>query len=85
MLEFPLDNKVENAVEVIKTGVIDLVINIPKNYQEEELTNDYLIRRAAVDFKVPIITNRQVAMRLAEALFTTDPLNLGIRSWDEYK
>ena len=84
-LEFPLDNKEENAVEFIKSGAIDLVINIPKNYQEDELTNDYLIRRAAVDFKVALITNRQVAMRLAEALHTTDPLNLGIKSWDEYK
>ncbi len=84
-LEFPLDNNTINAVEIIKQGKVDLVINIPKNYQETELTNDYLIRRAAVDFKIPLITNRQVAMRLAEALYTTDPLNLGIRSWDEYK
>ena len=28
---------------------IDLVINIPKNYREDELTNDYIIRRRAVD------------------------------------
>ncbi len=36
--------------------MVDLVINFPKNFQEEELTNDYLIRRAAVDFKVSLIT-----------------------------
>jgi len=71
-------------MELIKNKVVDLVINIPKSFQEEELTNDYLIRRAAVDFKVPLITNRQLAMRLAEALISKDPLNLDIKSWDDY-
>ncbi len=83
-LAFPLENPENNAVTYIKEGKIDLVINIPKNYQEDELTNDYQIRRAAVDFKVPLITNTQVAARLAEALYSTDPLNLGIKSWQEY-
>ena len=47
---------------------IDLVINIPKNYREDELTNDYLIRRRAVDFGIPLITNIQLAQRFVEAL-----------------
>lgn len=81
---WPSQNKNSNAVELIKNKVVDLVINIPKSFQEEELTNDYLIRRAAVDFKVPLITNRQLAMRLAEALISKDPLNLDIKSWDDY-
>lgn len=81
---WPSQNKNSNAVELIKNKVVDLVINIPKSFQEEELTNDYLIRRAAVDFKVPLITNRQLAMRLAEALNSKDPLNLDIKSWDDY-
>lgn len=84
MVDWPSQNSNSNAVELIKNKVVDLVINIPKNFQEEELTNDYLIRRAAVDFKIPLITNRQLAMRLAEALLTKDPLNLEIKSWNEY-
>ena len=44
------------------------MINIPKHFQKEELTNDYIIRRTAVDFGVPLITNRQLAERLTEAL-----------------
>lgn len=84
MVDWPSHNKNSNAVELIKNKSVDLVINIPKNFQEEELTNDYLIRRAAVDFKIPLITNRQLAMRLAEALLHKDPLNLEIKSWNEY-
>ncbi|KAF0150561.1 MAG: carbamoyl-phosphate synthase large subunit [Ignavibacteria bacterium] len=83
-IEWPTNNKNSNAVELIKSKAVDLVINIPKNFQEEELTNDYMIRRTAVDYKIPLITNRQLAMRLAEAMTNKDPLNLGIKSWDEY-
>lgn len=83
-LDWPLNGRSPNAIDYIKSGKIDLVINIPKNYQEEELTNDYIIRRTAVDFKIPLITNRQLAMRLAEALVNKDPFQLEAKSWDEY-
>ena len=76
--------KKPNAVDLIKSNKIDLVINIPKNFQQDELTNDYLVRRTAVDYKIPLITNRQLAMRLAEAIANKDPLNLEVKSWDEY-
>ncbi|MDD3638172.1 MAG: hypothetical protein RBR84_10260 [Bacteroidales bacterium] len=40
-----------NAMDLIREKKIDLVINIPKNLSSEELSNDYTIHRAAVDFK----------------------------------
>jgi len=83
-IEWPLAGKGPSALDLIKSKSLDLVINIPKNFQEEELTNDYLIRRAAVDYKIPLITNRQLAMRLAEALMNKNPLELDVKSWDEY-
>ncbi|MFQ5583134.1 MAG: carbamoyl phosphate synthase large subunit, partial [Calditrichia bacterium] len=85
ILNWPLERKAPNAVDYIKEGKIDLVINIPKNYQEQELTNDYIIRRVAVDHGVPLITNRQIAMRFAEALSRKAIDRLQISSWDEYK
>lgn len=85
MLHFPLTGGTPNANEFIKSGKIDLVINLPKNFQEEELTNDYIIRRTAVDYKIPLITNRQIAMRLSEALSEIDLENLPIVSWNEYE
>ncbi|MDO9549109.1 MAG: carbamoyl-phosphate synthase large subunit, partial [Candidatus Marinimicrobia bacterium] len=81
---WPLDDKSPNAVDMIKEGKIDLVINIPKNYQNEELTNGYLIRRAAVDYNVMLITNRQIAMRFIESISRGAQDRLDIRSWQEY-
>jgi carbamoyl-phosphate synthase large subunit len=84
VLNWPLEETQPNIVDYLKEGKIDLVINIPKNFQEEELTNDYIIRRAAVDYNVPLITNRQIAMRFAEALVRTPIKDIKIKSWDEY-
>jgi carbamoyl-phosphate synthase large subunit len=80
-----LEKRSPNTIEYIKDGKIDLVINLPKNYQEMELTNDYMIRRAAVDFGVPLITNRQFAMRFAEAVSRISLKDLQIKSWAAYQ
>ena len=83
-LYWPLENKEPNTLTYISDGKIDLVINIPKNIEKEELDNDYLIRRKAVDFNVPLITNLQLAKRFVEAIYVTTPKDLKIKSWDEY-
>ncbi len=84
VLHWPLDKKSPNVVEYISSGKLDLVINIPKNFQEEELTNDYTIRRNAVDFAVPLITNLQLAKRLVESIGKLGLADLKIWSWDEH-
>ncbi|MCK5853214.1 carbamoyl phosphate synthase large subunit, partial [bacterium] len=83
-LYWPLDEKEPNVIDYIKSGKIDLVLNIPKNFQKDELTNGYLIRRATVDYNVMLVTNRQLAMRLVEALLDKKPEDLKIKSWKEY-
>ena len=60
------------------------MINIPKHDEREELTNDYLIRRSAVDFGVPLITNIQLAKRIAEAFAKKRPEDLVPRAWQDY-
>jgi carbamoyl-phosphate synthase large subunit len=84
VLYWPLENKEPNTLSYIADGKIDLVINIPKNIEKEELDNDYLIRRKAVDFDVPLITNLQLAKRFAEAIYRTSFEDLKAKSWDEY-
>jgi carbamoyl-phosphate synthase large subunit len=84
VLHWPLDDKEPNTLSYIADGKIDLVINIPKNIKKEELDNDYLIRRRAIDFDIPLITNLQLAKRFAEALSSTSPQDLQVKSWDEY-
>jgi len=84
VLYWPLEDKEPNALSYIADGKIDLVINIPKNIEKEELDNDYLIRRKAVDFDVPLITNLQLAKRFVEAISTNSVEDLEVKSWDEY-
>lgn len=85
VLNWPLEDAAPNAMEHLREGKIDLVINIPKNYQEEELTNDYMIRRQAVNFGIPLITNIQLAQRFVEAISKKDLSELKIKSWNEYQ
>lgn len=86
LLHWPLSGKTPNSIEYIKNGLVDMVINIPKSYQKDELTNGYHIRRAAADFGVMLMTNRQIVMRLAEALaaYSNNMDNLQIKHWREY-
>ena len=84
VLHWPLENEEPNTLSYIADGKIDLVINIPKNIEKEELDNDYLIRRKAVDFNVPLITNLQLAKRFVEAINCTSLDDLKAKSWDEY-
>jgi len=84
ILNWPLDKKEPNTLSYIEQGKIDLVINIPKNIEKEELDNDYLIRRKAVDFDVPLITNLQIAKRFVDALHAKSLDDLKVKSWNEY-
>ena len=83
-LNWPLEQTAPNVLDFIRERRVDLVINIPKNYQTEELTNGYLIRRTAADFNIMLITNRQIAMRLFEALGRSEPVELKAKPWGEY-
>jgi len=84
ILNWPLERKQPNVLDYLTKRAFDLVINIPKNFQEEELTNDYIIRRRAVDFGIPLITNLQLANRFCEALAKKTVAELQIKSWDAY-
>jgi len=84
ILNWPLDDKFPNVMEYLTTGKIDLVINIPKNNLKEELKNDYMIRRTAVDFDVSLITNLQVAIQMIDALEFHKKHKLEILAWCEY-
>jgi len=85
MLHWPLDkDKKPNVIDYMLENKIDLVINIPKSYAREELTNGYLIRRKATDLGIPLITNLQIAKVLIDALEKYKLGDLPIKSWEEY-
>ena len=79
------DSKLEpNTLDYIKEKRIDLVINIAKNLSESELNNDYIIRRSAVDFNIPLITNARLASAFIHAFCSLKPEEVRIKSWNEY-
>ena len=64
----PRSGKSPSVTEFIASKQLDLVINEPETGDSEAVTDGYLIRRAAVDFGVSLITNAKVALLLALAL-----------------
>ncbi len=72
------------AMEMLQNGKIDMVVNIPKNLTQVELENGYKVRRAAVDFNIPLITNARLASAFINAFCTVPLEKIKIKSWDEY-
>ena len=81
----PSEGGQPNALDMIREKQFDMVINIPKNHTQEELTNGYLIRRAAIDFNIPLFTNARLASTFIQAFSDIDLNNIPIKSWDDYK
>ena len=73
------------ALEMLHNKQIDLVVNIPKNLTQKELDNGYKIRRAAIDFNIPLITNARLASAFIQAFCSLNIDDIQIKSWDEYK
>ncbi len=72
------------ALDLIRKHQVELVINIPKNFTRKELSNGYRMRRAAIDFNVPLITNSRLATAYIRAFCAVPMDEISIKSWDEY-
>jgi len=81
---WPDEKDSPNTVELIRQRVVDLVINIPKDLSATELYNDYQIRRSAVDYNIPLITNARLASAFIHAFCSLDEKEIEIKAWDEY-
>ncbi|MBT9393696.1 carbamoyl-phosphate synthase (glutamine-hydrolyzing) large subunit [Hymenobacter sp. NST-14] len=85
LVYWPDELQEPNALTYLRERKIDLVINIPKNTTKGELDNDYKIRRTAVDFNIPLITNARLAKAFIHAFTTLKLEDLSIKSWKEFK
>ena len=81
---WPDEEASPNTVELIRQRVVDLVINIPKDLSATELNNDYQIRRSAVDYNIPLITNARLASAFINAFCSVPDSEIEIKAWDEY-
>ncbi len=84
ILHWPDEEKNPNVMDFLRERKIDLVVNIPKNLSKTELYNDYAIRRAAVDFNIPLITNANLASAFIMAFCKISRGEIAIKAWDEY-
>ena len=73
------------ALDMLHKKEIDMVVNIPKDLTQHELTNGYKIRRAAIDLNIPLITNARLASSFINAFCTVDINDIPIKSWDSFK
>ncbi len=73
-----------NVKTMLANKGFDLVINIPKNTTERELKNDYAIRRGAIDFNIPLLTNARLASAFITAFCSMTVADIKIKGWDEY-
>jgi carbamoyl-phosphate synthase large subunit len=84
MLHWPDEDKKPNTLDYIRNKMIDLVINVPKDLTKTELSNDYSIRRNAVDYNIPLITNARLASAFITAFCKLNISDIAVKSWDEY-
>ena len=77
-----------NIVDYLQEGKIDLVINIPMPNHlvtfSEVLKDEYTIRRLAIEFNIPVVTNLQLASALTKLLEQREANKFDIRSLNEY-
>ena len=82
---WPSENGMEpQAMDLLREKKIDMVVNIPKNLTQVELENGYKVRRAAVDFNIPLITNARLASAFINAFCSMPVGDISIKGWDEY-
>ena len=72
------------ALDLLHSHEIDMVVNVPKNLSVGELTNGYKIRRAAIDLNIPLITNSRLASAFIDAFCTKSLDDIEIKSWGEF-
>lgn len=83
-LHWPDEDAKPNVKDYLSNKMIDLVINIPKDLSQNELANDYTIRRNAIDYNIPLVTNARLASAFIYSFCKMSPEDLEIKSWNEY-
>ena len=82
---WPSEEMQPQALTMLQNKDLDMVVNIPKNLTSGELSNGYKIRRAAIDYNIPLLTNARLASAFINAFCTIDMDDIKIKSWCEYK
>ena len=72
------------ALDLLHNHEVELVVNVPRNHSDAELTNGYHVRRTAIDLNIPLITNARLASAFIRAFLSVKPEDIEIKSWSEF-
>jgi carbamoyl-phosphate synthase large subunit len=78
------DDDDNSACHLIDRGVVDLVINIPREYDKHGRPDGYQIRRRAVDTGIGLVTDLKLAKAIVRALTCFDDRSGQIVAWNDY-
>jgi carbamoyl-phosphate synthase large subunit len=78
------DRSRPQAVDLMRAGEIDLVINIPRDWDKKGRPDGFRIRRAAVDLEIPLLTDQWLARKAVQAFSKYEVAALPVAAWKDY-
>lgn len=79
------ERKTPNIRDFLRERRIEFVVSVPDPARKAAFDSDYELRRMAVDFSIPLLTNLQIADLFAHALAQKKDADLLIKHWAEYE
>ena len=73
-----------SGLDVIEQGHVDLVVHVPREYDQYGRPDGYLIRRQAIDLGVPLITDLPLARAIFESLRWRKASDLDVVAWNDF-
>jgi carbamoyl-phosphate synthase large subunit len=73
-----------SGLDVIAQGLVDLVINVTREYDQYGRPDGYWIRRQAIDLGVPLVTDLQLARAVVEASRSRKAARLDVVALNDY-
>jgi carbamoyl-phosphate synthase large subunit len=73
-----------SGLDVIAQGLVDLVINVTREYDQYGRPDGYWIRRQAIDLGVPLVTDLQLARAVVEASRWRKSARLDVVALNDY-
>jgi carbamoyl-phosphate synthase large subunit len=72
------------ATALMESGQIDLVINIPRDWDAQGRPDGFRIRRAAIDLEIPLLTDQWLARKALQSIYKHEIENLSVTPWSDY-
>jgi len=69
---------------VLQDAKVDMVVNVARRKPTSITDTNYLMRRLAVDFGIPLVNDSKCAVLFADAMAQKRNLKDSVKSWNFY-